>query len=57
MNTMKMSTMIAATYLLTIEAAHANGVAVPEIDGAGAIIGLGLVVGLAALIREKFYRN
>ena len=32
-----------------------NGV-VPEIDGSGAIIAIGLVVGLVALIREKFYR-
>ena len=31
--------------------------AVPEIDGGGAIIAIGLVVGLVALIREKFYRG
>lgn len=34
-----------------------NGVAVPEIDGSGAIIGICLVAGLVALIREKFYHN
>ncbi len=56
MKAMKMSSVVAAAYLFIVEAAHAT-VAVPEIDGAGAIIGLGLVVGLAALIREKFYRR
>ena len=29
-------------------------VAVPEIDGSGAILAMGLVVGLVALFREKF---
>ena len=33
-----------------------GGGAVPEIDGSGAIIAIGLVAGLVALIREKFYR-
>ena len=31
-----------------------GGVAVPEMDGAGAILAIGLVVGLVALFREKF---
>jgi hypothetical protein len=31
-------------------------VAVPEIDGAGAIIGIGLVISIAVLIKEKFHR-
>jgi hypothetical protein len=30
---------------------------VPEMDGSGAIIAIGLVVGLVALVREKFYRK
>ena len=34
----------------------ANGV-VPEMDGSGAIIAIGLVVGLVALIREKFFHK
>ena len=31
--------------------------AVPEIDGAGAVVAIGLVIGLVALIREKFFRG
>jgi len=34
-----------------------NGIAVPEMDGSGAIIAIGLVVGLVALIREKFFHK
>ena len=30
---------------------------VPEIDGSGAIVAIGLVVGLVALIREKFFHK
>ena len=30
---------------------------VPEIDGSGAIIAIGLVAGLVALVREKFYNK
>jgi hypothetical protein len=53
-------------YLLTMQQVFAqvacvpNGHAcpvVPEIDGSGAIIGIGLAVGLVALIREKFYNE
>jgi hypothetical protein len=47
--------LVSAGYLLTMGQAYAAPV--PEIDGSGAIIGIGLVVGLAALVREKFYRN
>ena len=32
------------------------GQAVPEIDGGSAIIAIGLVAGLVALVREKFYK-
>ena len=34
-----------------------GGTSVPEIDGPGAIMAVGLVIGLVALVREKFYRN
>ncbi len=32
-----------------------NGI--PEMDGSGAIIAIGLVVGLVALVREKFFHK
>lgn len=32
------------------------GIAVPEIDGSGAVLAIGLVAGLAMLVREKFYK-
>ena len=56
MKTLKIAGLVSAGYLLTMEQAYAV-VSVPEIDGSGAIIGIGLVVGLVALVREKFYRN
>lgn len=34
-----------------------DGVAIPEIDGSGAILAIGLVAGLVALIREKYFRK
>lgn len=40
-----------ASLLLLAGNAHAS-VAAPEIDGSGAAIALGLVIGLVALIRE-----
>lgn len=48
--------------LLAVEQAFAGTmppppVAVPEIDGTGAIIAIGLVAGLVALVREKFFRK
>ena len=33
-----------------------RGTSVPEIDGGSAIIAIGLVAGLVALVREKFYK-
>lgn len=33
------------------------GFVIPEIDGSGAILALGLVAGLVALIREKYFRK
>jgi len=48
-----------AGLLLSIQQAFAGtaGAVVPEIDGAGAIIAIGLVAGLVALVREKFFRK
>ena len=36
---------------------NGGGYVIPEIDGAGAIIAIGLVAGLVALFREKFFRK
>ncbi len=49
-------------YLLAMQQAFAgtappNPVAVPEIDGTGAVVAIGLVAGLVALVREKFFRK
>jgi hypothetical protein len=57
MKTMKVLGLVSVGYLLTMGQALATPVSVPEIDGSGAIIGIGMVVGLAALVREKFYRK
>ena len=38
-------------------AGSVNGGVVPEIDGSGAIVAIGLVAGLVALVREKFFRK
>ena len=43
--------------MLTVQQASAAGPVVPEMDGSGAIIAIGLVVGLVALIREKFFHK
>ena len=56
MKALKIGALIGATYLLTMGQAYAS-ISVPEIDGSGAIIGVGLVIGLVALVREKFYRS
>jgi hypothetical protein len=58
MKTIKLVGLMIVGYLLTMGQALAIApVSVPEIDGSGAIIGIGMVVGLAALVREKFYRK
>jgi len=66
MKGIKIVGMTTAGYLLTMQQAFAqaacepNGHAcpgVPEMDGSGAIIAIGLVVGLVALFREKFYKK
>ena len=33
-----------------------GGVVAPEIDGSAAIIAIGLVAGVVALVREKFFK-
>lgn len=45
--------------LLVIEQVFAGAAPnpVPEIDGTGAIVAIGLVAGLVALVREKFFRK
>ena len=60
MNIIKVTALSLAGIMLTMQQAFAgisSGTAVPEIDGSGAIIAIGLVVGLVALIREKFFHR
>lgn len=63
MKLFKIAGAVAVTQLLTIPHAMAalptgeTGPTVPEMDGSGAIIAIGLVVGLAALFRERFFRK
>ena len=57
MKGLKIVGMTAVGYLLTMQQAFAQPVRVPEMDGSGAIIAIGLVVGLVALFREKFYNK
>ena len=49
-------------YLFIVQQAFAAvplppAVDVPEIDGTGAFIAIGLLAGLVALLREKFFRK
>ena len=48
-------TLVTVWSLLVSSSAYAN--AVPEIDGANSLLGLGLVAGIVALIREHRRRN
>jgi hypothetical protein len=58
MKILKIGASACAVYLLTTGPAWAPpGVPVPEIDGTGAFIAIGLLAGLVALVREKFFRN
>jgi hypothetical protein len=68
MKGIKIAGMTLVGYLLTMQHALAqdicpetiggcNGQVVPEMDGSGAIIAIGLVVGLVVLFREKFYNK
>jgi hypothetical protein len=44
--------------MLTVQQAFAGvQTQVPEMDGSGAIIAIGLVIGLVAFIREKFFHK
>jgi hypothetical protein len=47
----------AVGYIFATQSAFAGSAVVPEIDGSGAIIAIGLVAGLVALVREKFFRK
>jgi len=60
MKGMKVVGLTVVGYLLTMQQVFActpDCVRVPEMDGSGAIIAIGLVVGLVALVREKFYNK
>jgi hypothetical protein len=66
MKIMKVAALSLVGTMLTVQQAFAgatNGdhtyydMKVPEMDGTGAIIAIGLVIGLVALIREKFFHK
>ena len=63
MKSIKIAAWSLAGTMLTVQQVFAqaepNGThpMVPEMDGSGAIIAIGLVVGLVALIREKFFHK
>ena len=50
-------TLVTVWSLLVSSSAHAVVPIVPEIDGANSLLGLGLVAGIVALIREHRRRN
>ena len=52
----KMTIALLAAWSLLISA-NAYAVVVPEIDGANSMLGLGLVVGIVALLREHRRRK
>jgi hypothetical protein len=60
MKSLKVAAISSVGFLMTAQSVLAggdpNGV-VPEIDGSGAVIAIGLVAGLVALVREKFFRK
>jgi hypothetical protein len=59
MKSIKVAVLSLVGTLLTVQQAFAGTIdpAVPEMDGTGAIIAIGLVIGLVALIREKFFHK
>ena len=57
MKSMKVVAFSLVGSMLMIQQAYAGVVSVPEIDGSGAIISIGLVIGLVALVREKFFHK
>lgn len=56
MKNVNVAVMGIGVYLMSMQQAIAGTAAVPEIDGSGALIAIGLIAGLVALVREKFYR-
>ena len=56
MKSMKVTVLSVVLSMLAVQQAHA-AIPVPEIDGSGAIVSIGLVIGLVALLREKFFRK
>jgi len=56
MKSLKIAAISLVGSMLAIQQAHA-AIPVPEIDGSGAIVSIGLVIGLVALLREKFFRK
>jgi hypothetical protein len=60
MKSIKVATLLLVGTMLTVQQAFAAsppGQVVPEMDGTGAIIAIGLVIGLVALIREKLFHK
>ena len=65
MKSMKVAVLSLVGALLTVQQAFAGNpcedlgecITVPEMDGSGAIIAIGLVIGLVALLREKFFHK
>ena len=64
MKSIKTTVILGCAWLLMAQQAIAgesqtdlpNGVRIPEIDGSGALIAIGLIAGVVALLREKFYK-
>ena len=58
MKSLKVAALSLVGTMLTVQQAFAGvQTQVPEMDGTGAIIAIGLVIGLVALIREKFFHK
>jgi hypothetical protein len=60
MKSIKVAALTLVGTMLTVQPALAGDSGqwkVPEMDGSGAIIAIGLVIGLVALIREKFFHK
>ena len=58
MKSLKVAVLTLMGTMLTVQQAFAGvQTRVPEMDGSGAIIAIGLVIGLVALIREKFFHK
>lgn len=62
MKSLKIAGIFVVGQLLTAQQVFAQvpceepcGTAVPEMDGSGAIIALGLVIGLVAIVRERYF--